>query len=61
VADDEKRQRRLFPQISLYLPDDILDTAERIAIETGRKRSSVLRDAVIFAFQHVSSWLKRAA
>jgi predicted transcriptional regulator len=61
VTEDGKRQRRIFPQISLYLTDEVLDEAERLARETGRRRSSILRDALAYAFQHVSSWLKRAA
>lgn len=56
MSDSPKVQRRIFPQISLYLTDDQLETAERIVRESGQKRSTVLRDAVAYAFEHTDEW-----
>lgn len=55
----QRAQQRIFPQISLYLTDEQLETAERIVRESGRKRSSVLRDAVAYAFEHTDQWTSR--
>ena len=57
MSDKPRRaQQRIFPQISLYLTDAQLETAERIVRESGRTRSAVLRDAVAYAFEHTSEW-----
>lgn len=59
MSDKPKVQQRIFPQISLYLTDEQLETAERIVRKSGRKRSSVLRDAVAYAFEHTDEWATR--
>ena len=61
MTDDGKRQRRLFPQISLYLPDDILDTVDSLASERGKKRSTVLRELIVWAIEHLPQSLRRSA
>ncbi len=43
------RQKRLFPQVSVYLQDAILDVVEQIAASENKKRSEVIRELVSFA------------
>lgn len=52
----QRAQARIFPQISLYLTDDQLETADRLALGSGRKRATVLRDALAYAFEHTDEW-----
>jgi predicted DNA-binding protein len=61
VADDGKRQRRIFPQISLYLPDDILEEVDGLAMAHGKKRAFILRELIAWALRHLPASLRGAA
>lgn len=46
MATEAKRQRRIFPQVSVYFEPPILEIIERLADELGVKRSEVIRELV---------------